>query len=118
MNLSPSWVEFLAGHGIAAIHWMDVGSPRAPDSEIMHWASDNGCIVFTHDLDFSTLLALSGADGPSVMQLRTEDVLSGAAGEAVLSVLNAHWAALEEGAIITIDLVSSRVRMLPLRRDV
>jgi len=30
----------------------------------MQWAMANGDAVFTHDLDFGTLLALSGADGP------------------------------------------------------
>lgn len=117
MNLSPSWVEFLSGQGFEAIHWSSIGDPGAPDSEIMRWAAENQCVVFTHDLDFATLLALSGADGPSVMQLRTEDVLPDAAGQAILSVLNVHQSELEAGAVVTIDLVSSRVRMLPLRRN-
>ena len=64
MNLSPQWVPFLAGHGIEATHWFDIGDPRAPDSALMQWARDNGYIVFTHDLDFSTLIATAGAVGP------------------------------------------------------
>jgi hypothetical protein len=31
------------------------------------WAIANSYAVFTHDLDFGTMLALSGADGPSVL---------------------------------------------------
>jgi predicted nuclease of predicted toxin-antitoxin system len=27
----------------------------------MQWAIANGCAIFTHDLDFGTMLALSGA---------------------------------------------------------
>jgi len=74
MNLPPSWVEFLSGHGIEAVHWSGIGDGRAADSEIMEWALENECIVFTHDLDFTTLLALTGARGPSVIQLRSQDV--------------------------------------------
>ncbi len=32
MNLPPSWVAFLADHGIDAVHWSSVGDPRAQDS--------------------------------------------------------------------------------------
>lgn len=41
----------------------------------MAWARANDRIVFTHDLDFGRLLALAGRVGPSVMQVRTQDVL-------------------------------------------
>ena len=117
MNLSPKWVEFLAGDGITAIHWSEIGDPKATDREVMHWAVENDCVVFTHDLDFSMLLALTEADGPSVVQLRTQDVMPDTVATVVLSVLQTHWSALEAGAVITIDLVSSRIRMLPLQRD-
>jgi predicted nuclease of predicted toxin-antitoxin system len=35
MNLSPAWVPFLASHGFEAVHWATVGSPSAPDPEIL-----------------------------------------------------------------------------------
>ncbi len=35
MNLSPLWVQFLSGHALEAIHWSDVGSASATDSEIL-----------------------------------------------------------------------------------
>jgi predicted nuclease of predicted toxin-antitoxin system len=57
MNLSPQWVEVLGQHGFEAAHWQQVSDPRAPDHEIMQWARDNNYIVFTHDLDFGTILA-------------------------------------------------------------
>jgi hypothetical protein len=46
-----------AGH--EAVHWSEVGNPRAPDTVLMQWAIANGYTVFTHDLDFGTMLALS-----------------------------------------------------------
>lgn len=82
----------------------------------MKWAADNSRIVFTHDLDFSALLAASGADGPSVIQLRAQDVLPDATGSQMVAVFRAHESELMQGAIVTVDMVSSRVRLLPLRR--
>ncbi len=46
----------------------------------MQWATAIGYAVFTHDLDFGTMLALSGADGPSVVQVRCLNVLPEAIG--------------------------------------
>ncbi|MCG6971428.1 MAG: DUF5615 family PIN-like protein [Gammaproteobacteria bacterium] len=57
--------------GFYAVHWSDVGDPRASDKEIMEWSDEYGYIVFTHDLDFTTLLIATQAKGPSVIQLRT-----------------------------------------------
>ena len=57
---------FLAANGIEAVHWSTVGDPRATDATIIKWALDRGYAVFTHDLDFTTILALAGASGPSV----------------------------------------------------
>jgi predicted nuclease of predicted toxin-antitoxin system len=35
----------------------------------MEWARANRYIVFTHDLDFGSLLAATGAETPSVIQI-------------------------------------------------
>jgi predicted nuclease of predicted toxin-antitoxin system len=59
MNLSPEWVDIFAQHGITAVHWLTIGNPRAEDSVMMDWARANDHIVFTHDLDFGGLLALT-----------------------------------------------------------
>ena len=75
MNLSPSWVPALERKGRSAVHWSDVGDPRAVDRAIMDWATDHGYVVFTHDLDFGTMLALSHEGSPSVLQIRAQDVL-------------------------------------------
>ena len=74
MNLSPTWLSMLQAGGHEALHWSTVGNPRAADREIMTWARQNGYVVFTHDLDFGALLAVTGAEGPSVIQIRTVDV--------------------------------------------
>ena len=115
MNLTPRWVRFFASNGISAVHGSTVGAPTAPDSELMKWARDNDHVVFTHDLDFSALVATIGAIGPSVIQIRTLDVLPDAIGVQVVAMLRAHEADLVRGAILTFDGATARVRILPIR---
>ncbi len=109
-------MEFLATKGIDAVHWSAVGDPRATDVIIMQWAFARGYVVFTHDLDFSAILSATGAAGPSVLQVRTQDVLPEAIGEDVVRVLADHADAIDAGAIVTIDKPAARVRVLPVRR--
>lgn len=114
MNLSPQWIDALQEHGWQAIHWSDVGDPRASDREIMDWAAAQGCIVLTHDLDFGTMLALSHESGPSIMQVRHEDVLPSAMAGPVLAALEQHEVDLTRGALVVVDALRSRVRILPI----
>ena len=114
MNLSPEWVPMLQAQGWEAVHWSTVGDPRATDREIMDWAVDNEYVVFTHDLDFGTMLALSHEAGPSVVQVRAENVLPDHLGAAVLAALGQHEADLSSGALVVVDEGRSRVRVLPI----
>jgi predicted nuclease of predicted toxin-antitoxin system len=118
MNLPPEWVELFAAHGIEAVHWSTLGNPRARDSEIMAWARGHRDIVFTHDLDLAAIVATTSAEGPSVLQMRTQDVLPSAVGDDILRVLSDHREVLEQGAIVTVDEVTSRVRILPILKIV
>jgi predicted nuclease of predicted toxin-antitoxin system len=114
MNLSVEWVAELAKHGWSAVHWSTVGDPRADDSMVMAWALANGCVVFTHDLDFGTTLALTHAAGPSVLQVRGQNVLPEDIGPVVVAALRQYDAALAAGALVVVELKKSRVRVLPL----
>ena len=115
MNLTPDWVGFLAAHAVESVHWSAIGDPRASDTTVMDWARRNAHVVSTHDLDFGALLALAGLSGPSVVQVRTEDVLPSAIGSRVINVLREHSRELELGALITVDEANQRVRVLPIR---
>jgi predicted nuclease of predicted toxin-antitoxin system len=116
MNLSPLWVKFFADSGYGSIHWSEVGEPWAPDAEIMDYAGTNGFVIFTHDLDFGALLARRRVRGPSVIQVRTQDVLPGSIGELVVRALNASISQLELGALVTVDPNRNRIRLLPIER--
>lgn len=69
MNLSPRWVAALADAGLDATHLSNVGSASAPDVEIAAFASAEGMVVMTNDLDFGTLLSTSGERGPSAVRV-------------------------------------------------
>lgn len=113
MSLSPEWVGELSQAGWAAVHWSAVGDPSADDTEIMAWALANDHVVFTHDLDFGTVVALTHAAGPSVLQVRGQAVLPEDLGPVVLAALRQHETALRLGALIVVELSRTRVRVLP-----
>ena len=74
----------------------------------------NQAVVFTHDLDFGILLAVTQAGRPSVIQVRTQDVSPAHLGGIVVNVLKAHADALGSGALVTVDEARARVRILPI----
>ena len=117
MNLSPSWIERLARHGFEAVHWSTIGAATAPDVEILTWATEHHFVVITNDLDFSAILAAGAVDGPSVVQIRSQDLLSDMVVSIVAKALDAHREDIERGALLSIDEAGTRVRVLPLRRS-
>jgi predicted nuclease of predicted toxin-antitoxin system len=114
MNLSPLWVNFPAEHGFEATHWSKVGHAGAADTEIFDFAAAGNWIVFAHDLDFGNLLAALRTSKPSVLQVRTQDVLPSAMGDMVLRAIRRAEPQLTAGAIVTVDSLRHRIRLLPL----
>ena len=114
MNLSPEWVPVLKAAGHEAVHWTAVGKPDAPDRELFAWARATGNVVFTHDLDFGAILAATKAEGPSVVQLRMQDISPAHSGKVLLRVLTQFENDLKSGVLISIDPNGARARLLPL----
>lgn len=114
VGLTPAWADVFTQHGWPAVHWSTLGDVRAADRVVMTWARDNGHVVFTHDLDFGTVLALTQATGPSVIQVRAHDVLSAHLGQVVVTAIRTHETQLRDGAIVTVDEARSKVRVLPI----
>lgn len=115
MNLSPNWVHVLKKAGFEAVHWSSIGRPDTPDYEILAYAKSNRYVVFTHDLDFGTILAATKADYPSVIQIRTQDVTPENIRPLVVSALHQFEKHLQNGAIVTIDQKKLRTRILPIQ---
>ena len=83
---------------------------------IFDWAKAHGYIVFTNDLDFGAILAATNAAGPSVIQLRVQDLMPDRLAPRLIAVLRQFQAELTEGALITVDERRSKARILPIRR--
>lgn len=114
MNLSPKWVEFLADAGFKTAHWSTLGLPHAKDTELMDFAKANDYTILTHDLDFGAILAATGGTGPSVVQIRADDLSTDAIGGQIISALRQMLDVLAQGALVTIDPVKTRVTVLPI----
>jgi hypothetical protein len=73
-------------------------------------------IVSTNDLEFLAILAAGAVDGPSVVQIRTQDLLS----DGAVSIVAKHSKRtenIERGTLPSTDEGGMPVRMLPLRRS-
>lgn len=114
MNLSPRWCAVLQAEGWDSVHWSQVGIASAPDHELMRWALDRQRIVLTHDLDYGAMLAATRASGPSVVQVRTQDVRPQTLAPLLIPILRQYENELVAGALLIADEFKSRVRLLPL----
>lgn len=101
--------------GIDAVHWSTVGAGNAPDTELLQYAAENDQIIVTHDLDFGTMLAVSGLAKPSVIQLRDDDVSPEHVSPRLVGALNTLATELQTGALVTLDAQKLRSRLLPIR---
>jgi predicted nuclease of predicted toxin-antitoxin system len=113
MNLSPAWVDYLITSGFEAVHWTLVGTHDATDAEVMQWAADRGHVVLTSDLDFGAILASTQVRRPSVIQLRSDLLTTASIGPIVLMAIRQSGQELAEGALISVDAVRARLRVLP-----
>ena len=68
----------------------------------------------TNDLDFGSILVTRGATSPSVIQVRSDDLRPSVIGDVVLRAIEASVTELRQGAIVTIDPVRFRRRILDL----
>jgi predicted nuclease of predicted toxin-antitoxin system len=65
-------------------------------------------------LDFGSILAITRADSPSVIQVRTQDVTPSYLEKIIIDALKRYELELKSGSLIIIDENKLRVRILPL----
>jgi predicted nuclease of predicted toxin-antitoxin system len=113
-GLPLSTVDFLLGAGWDVMHACQCGLATASDEAILQFALANDRVICTLDADFHTLLAVSGASGPSVVRIRRE----GMRGAEVASLLFRVWGevaeSIEHGAVVTVTEKAIRLRRLPI----
>ena len=113
MNLSPRLAMLFRENGYESVHWTEVGSHTTCDKDILRWASENGWIIITNDLDFGAILALEKLCLPSVIQLRRLELFSDSVFPILERVINQCENELKRGAIVVVDEKRMRVRLLP-----
>ena len=58
--------------GFECMHAGEIGMGKSADDAILAWSLGKNAIVVTLDADFHSILAVSGASGPSVIRLRIQ----------------------------------------------
>jgi predicted nuclease of predicted toxin-antitoxin system len=114
MNLSPKFAGFLVCDNIISTHWSTVGAATATDSEIVNYALQNDYVIVTCDLDFSAILSVTHGKKPSIVQVRARYMPLNYLADIVIKSINQNIDDLNSGAILTIDALKSRSRLLPL----
>lgn len=115
LNISPITVKALILEGWDVVRVTERLPARASDRTILNLAREEGRAIITQDLDFSTLLALSGQDRPSLVTLRMEDTAPEAVTRKLLEISPLLEEVLPEGVAVTVEDDSVRVRKLPVR---
>jgi predicted nuclease of predicted toxin-antitoxin system len=71
-GVSRDAAGLLRNMGYRCTHVGEAEMSKATDEAILAWSLEQDAIVLTLDADFHTILAVSGARGPSVVRLRIQ----------------------------------------------
>ena len=114
MGISPVTIRYLHALGHDAKRLLEEHLERLSDSDILEKARLERSVVLTNDLDFGDLLAASGAELPSVILFRLDDMRPDNVNRYLTIVINKYVDELDRGAIISVSEQNIRVRSLPI----
>jgi len=114
MNISPVTVEELRRAVWDIVRVSERLDRPASDQEILSFARANSRVVVSHDLDFSSLLALAGHNSPSLITLRLTSADPLFAPVRLKEAVQASASILAKGCVVTVDDQTVRVRELPM----
>ena len=104
----------LRGLGHECIHVGEIGMGKSADDEILAWSLGKNAIVVTLDADFHTMLAVSRANGPSVIRLRMQGLGAWQVVELVQSVFAGFGDDLKRGSLVTVKAHKVTCHRLPI----
>jgi predicted nuclease of predicted toxin-antitoxin system len=113
MHISPETVEFLRTLNQDVVRVNEVLPSTASDQDVIREAAKTDRVVLTQDLDFSALVALSGARKPTIITLRLISSRVEHVNATLERVLPALTEDAESGALITVEDHGVRKRLLP-----
>jgi predicted nuclease of predicted toxin-antitoxin system len=117
MAISQSTVIWLRDRGHEVAHVRDEGLQRAADSDILVKARAEGRVLLTLDLDFGYLVAVSQQRLPSIIIFRLGNESAEIVTQRLSDALDVCTPDLEQGAIVTVNEDTIRVRRLPITPD-
>lgn len=100
--------------GWDAQHVSERGMSQAEDVAIIEAARQEGRVVVTLDANFHALLAVSGAQGPSVLRIRMEGLKADQVASLIKQVFAVAGNALALGAMVTVLDGKIRIKHLPI----
>ena len=115
MNISPLTVDKLRKLGWNIVRVSEIMDVKTKDIKLINYARKNNKVFITQDLDFSMLLAVSGYEKPSVINLRLENAKPDSITNRIIEVVSELEKELEEGIVVSVDEISFRYRNLPIR---
>ena len=115
-GLPRSTVRHIEERGFDVCHVAESGHSCASDAQITALALDQGRAIVTLDSDFHRLLAISGANGPSVIRIRRKGLRGSDVAALVNQVITQLGDRIERGAMVTVTERTIRLHHLPLRR--
>jgi predicted nuclease of predicted toxin-antitoxin system len=116
MPLSPALAAWLRDQGYDAVHAAELGLHRAPDTDIMARAKEEGRTIVTADLDYPRLLALARSTDPSLILFRDGDWSEADVITRMGEILEALTEADVAQSIIVVDHDRVRRRRLPIEK--
>jgi predicted nuclease of predicted toxin-antitoxin system len=115
LHISPKTVQALRKSGYTISRVTDHLPSTSTDRQIIELAERLQPSIVTQDLDFSRLIAKSGKTFPSILSLRLGNVSHQHVTDILMRLLPAIEKDLEEGAVVSVDEVGMRIRMLPIK---
>lgn len=116
MGISQHTVGWLQDQGYDVVHAREVEMQRAPDEKILTRTREEERVLLTLDLDFGYLMAISSAKLPSVAIFRLGNETSEFITARLRDTLACCEADLRQGAIISVEEATIRVRHLPITK--
>jgi predicted nuclease of predicted toxin-antitoxin system len=107
-------VEWLRREGHDALHLREEGLQRLADDGILAKVRAESRVVLTMDLDFGYLVAVSGAQLPSVVTFRLADERAEVVNRRLADLIARCERDLDAGAILSVNETAIRVRHLPI----
>ena len=116
-GIPRSSAPLLRSIGFDAVHTGECGLSTATDGEILEAGRRQDRVIVTLDSDFHTIVALSGWDRPSVVRIRIEGLRAPEMTSLIVETIRLCEKDVEEGALISVEEGSVRLRRLPILQE-